>query len=299
VELHQLRYFRAVAECRSFTRASQRQHVSQPTLSHQILKLEDELGAKLFHRMGRTVGLTSFGELFAPKAESILREIDAAKTEIREMSGLEGGTVIVGVIPTIAPFFLPRLLARFIKEHPLIELKVVEETSSTLLQSVREGALDLAIMPIPVRGKWASSMELMTEKLYAAVSNGHPLAKEKQITLKQLEGAPFLSLKDGHCFRDDVLATFRNAHVEPRIVFESGCFLTILNMVKAGIGISVMPEMAVNENVGCAFIPVRGDRPIRVIGVVQSNQRVPTRARELFINFLVKSSTAAVRAAVT
>jgi LysR family transcriptional regulator, hydrogen peroxide-inducible genes activator len=294
MELHQIRYFHAVAECRSFTAAARRQHVSQPTLSHQVLKLEDELGAKLFHRMGRVVQLTEFGDAFLSKAKSILQQIDSAKVQIREMSG-EGGVVNLGVIPTVAPFFLPVLLARFLKEHPSIEVKIVEEPSTSLVELVREGAIDLAIVPLPVRGNWASTTELMTEKLYAVVANGHPLTGERQITLKQLAGAPFLSLKDGHCFRDDVMASFRNAHVEPKIVFESGCFLTILNMVKAGIGISVVPEMAVNQDAGCIFIPVRGDRPVRVVGMLQSKQRVPTRALELFTDFLQKSANTANR----
>jgi LysR family hydrogen peroxide-inducible transcriptional activator len=108
-EFHQIRYFQAVAESRSFTTAAKREHVSQPTLSHQVLKLESELGAKLFHRMGRKVELTAFGEAFLPKAETILRELKLAKAQIREMAGAETGSVTVGVIPTITPFFMPEL----------------------------------------------------------------------------------------------------------------------------------------------------------------------------------------------
>lgn len=292
MEVHQIRYFRAVAECRSFTRAARREHVSQPTLSHQVLKLESELGAKLFHRMGRSVRLTAFGEVFRPQADAILRHIQEAQTSIREMLGVEGGRVTLGVIPTITPFFLPTLLADFVKQHQHVEVKVVEESSATLLGWLHEGTIDVAIMPLPVEGKWTVASDLFREKLYAVVGADHPLHDEKQVTLKQLAGAPFLFLKDGHCFREDALTAFRRARVEPRIMFESGCFLTILNMVKAGIGISVMPEMAVDETSGCKFIPIKGDQPIRTVGLVQSNQRGPTRAQKLLADFFKKSTNA-------
>jgi LysR family hydrogen peroxide-inducible transcriptional activator len=263
-------------------------------LSHQVLKLEDELGAKLFHRMAHSVELTSFGEAFLPKAEIILRQIDEAQTQIHEMVGTEGGRVTVGVIPTVAPFFLPPLLSAFVKRHPLVEVRVLEESSVTLLKWLRDGEIDLAIMPLPVRGNWASCWELSREKLYAVLCSDHPLKSEKHLTLRQLAGAPFLFLKDGHCFRDNALAAFRSAHVEPRIVFESGCFLTILNMVKAGIGISVMPEMAVDESFDCKFVPIRDSRPVRSIGLVQSKQRVQTRSQVLFADFAKRSSKSQV-----
>src|SRR5271155_2978269 len=112
MEIHQLRYFCAVARDRNFTRAAAREHVAQPSLSQQILKLEDELGAKLFDRLGRGVRLTTFGETFLPRAQAILREMGEAKSEIRQLAGTDSGSVILGVIPTIAPYFLPSRLAR-------------------------------------------------------------------------------------------------------------------------------------------------------------------------------------------
>ena len=126
MELHQLRYFRAVAECRSFTRAAKREHVSQPALSHQVMKLEDELGAKLFNRKGHLVELTSYGEAFLPKIENILQQLQEARTQILEMAEVEKGKVTLGVIPTITPFMLPNILASFLERYPLIDLRVQE-----------------------------------------------------------------------------------------------------------------------------------------------------------------------------
>ena len=296
MEIHQIRYFQAIAECGSFTAAAKRQHVSQPTLSHQVMKLEREIGAQLFHRMGRVARLTEAGTAFLQKAETILQQIDLAKSQVREIVTGESGAVVLGVIPTVAPFFLPRLLSRFVREHPAIDIKVVEEASITLLNSVREGSVDMAIVPLPVAGKWVVANELLSENLYAVVSPEHPMRDEKQLTLKQLAGAPFLFLKDGHCFREDALTSFRTANIVPRIVFESGCFLTILNMVRAGFGVSVVPEMAVDVNSGCRFIPIRGDRPVRKIGLVQSKQRVATRAQREFAEFVLRSKTRAASA---
>jgi LysR family hydrogen peroxide-inducible transcriptional activator len=285
MEIHQLRYFRAVAECRSFTRAAKREHVSQPSLSHQVMKLEDELGARLFTRKGHLVDLTSYGEIFLPKITAILHQLDEARTQILEIAKVEKGKVTLGVIPTIAPFLLPNILASFLKQHPLIELKVKEESSAALLQELRDKLIDLALMPLPVDSQEVSCVELMRERLFAIVWENHPLQNEKEITLQALSGAPFLILKDGHCFRNDTLSAFREANVEPRIIFESGCFLTILNMVKAGIGISVMPEMAVDTTSGCKFIPIKAENPIRRIGLVQPKEQYQTHVQRLLAGF--------------
>src|SRR5215471_11970307 len=145
MEIHQLRYFCAVARHGTFTRASKVEHVSQPSLSQQILKLEGELGARLFDRLPRAARLTVFGKAFLPKAERILRELREAKSELRDMSGDEKGEVVVGIIPTIAAYLLPRLLKGFTRRHPLVSIKVVEEITPVLLQRLHEGAIDLAI----------------------------------------------------------------------------------------------------------------------------------------------------------
>jgi LysR family hydrogen peroxide-inducible transcriptional activator len=286
VEFHQLRYFRAVAECRSFTRAAKREHVSQPALSQQVTKLEEELGAKLFNRKGHLIELTSYGKAFLPKIEVILHQLQEARTQILEMAEVEKGKVTLGVIATITPFMLPSILAGFLERYPLIELKVQEECSAVLLRGLEERALDLALMPLPVDSDDVSCLELVHEKLFAIVGPNHSLQQEAEVTLQQLAGSPFLILKDGHCFRDDTLSAFRDADVKPRIVFESGCFLTILNMVRAGMGISIMPAMAVDPTPGCTFIPIQGDRPVRTIGLVQSKQQYQAPARSLLAAFL-------------
>src|SRR5207245_10673945 len=140
MQVHQLRYFCAVASTRNFTRAAEREHVSQPSLSQQVLKLEDELGAKLFDRLGRAVRLTPFGEVFFPRAEAILRQLSQAKQEIEEMAGLEKGRVLVGAIPTIAPYFLPARLSSLACKYRHIQVSGIEELTPVLLNKMQAAA---------------------------------------------------------------------------------------------------------------------------------------------------------------
>src|SRR5690242_11329454 len=152
MEVHQLRYFCAVARHGTFTRASEVERVAQPSLSQQILKLEAELGAPLFDRLPRCAKLTALGRTFLPKAERILRELDEARTELLDMAGAGRGEVVVGVIPTIAPYLLPRLLTDFTVRNPLITINMVEDITPALLQGLHEGTIDMAIAALPVAG---------------------------------------------------------------------------------------------------------------------------------------------------
>src|ERR1700758_235362 len=139
MQIHQLRYFYAVAKMGNFTRAAQHEHIAQPSLSQQIRKLEDELGTRLFDRLGRSVRLTQIGEAFLPRAEAILRQVGAAKLEIQEMAGTEQGKLVIGAIPTIAPYFLPSRLATFAQQFPRVQVSIVEEITSELLNRIQAG----------------------------------------------------------------------------------------------------------------------------------------------------------------
>src|SRR5260370_36228216 len=139
MEPHQVRYFCAVAEPGSFSRAAEQSHVSQPSLSKQILKLEDELGARLFDRLGRSVRLTELGKTFLPRARAVLRELEAAKGDVVEGKEFIGGTITVGVIPTVAPYFLPPRLITFSRKFPQVQLTVIEEITPVLLDRLRSG----------------------------------------------------------------------------------------------------------------------------------------------------------------
>jgi len=286
VELHQLRYFCAVARSGNFTRAAEEQHVAQPSLSQQVRKLEDELGAKLFDRFPRFARLTEFGEAFLPKAGEILRRVGEARTEIQEMSGAEIGTVVVGAIPTIAPYFLGPVIAGFVRLHPSISIRVAEEITPVLLEYLHHGRVDLIVLALPVRGDELVCEELFRERLFAALPDGHRLASRKSLSLAEIRNDPFLLLKEGHCFRDNMLSACRRSRVHPRVIFESGQFSTILSMVASGMGVSVVPAMSVNKQAGCRFVRVSDERAVRRVGLAQLKHRSPTRAQSALLELL-------------
>ncbi len=289
MELHQLRYFRAVASLRNFTRAARQEHVSQPSLSQQILKLERELGVKLFDRLGRRVRLTQFGAALAPRAEAILDQVQEAQQAIGEMAGVEKGRVSIGVIPTIAPYFLAPRLADFSREYPRVEVQVAEDITAELLERLRHGTLDLAVMSLPIEGPEFATESLGSEALLLAVPAAHRLAERQGVELTEIDGEPFLLLKEGHCFRENALAACRRAGTRSNVVFETGQFTSILSMVQAGLGVSLVPRMAAEERPGCRFVAVRGPGAARRIGLVRLKRHFVSGAQKRLASFLKKA----------
>lgn len=285
MELHQLRYFCAIAETGSFSRAAQQSHVSQPSLSQQILKLENELGARLFDRLGRTVRLTELGSAFLPRARAVLRDVEAARSDVVARKTSVNGPLCVGVIPTIGPYFLPSALASFSRKYPQARVTIVEEITPLLLERLRAGTMDVAIvaLPLKVRNREFKSFPLTTEKLYAVLPKRHPLARQRSIPLGELRDSPFLLLRDGHCFREATVAACNRARLNPNIVFESGQFSSILSMVGAGLGVSIVPAMAIEKRGDCCFVPIQDERAVRTIGAVTLNGRSLPRVGEAFL----------------
>src|SRR5712692_4052675 len=290
MELHQLRYFCAVAETGSFSRAAEQSHVSQPSLSQQIIKLEEELGARLFDRLGRSVRLTELGKTFLPRARAVLRELEAAKGDVVERKDFVGGPVTVGVIPTVGPYFLPRVLTSFSRKFPQVRITVVEEITPVLLDRLRSGAIDVAILALPIRGHEFDAFPLLTERLFAALPKKHKLTSRRSLSLKDLRAEPFLLLRDGHCFRDTAVAACDRARLHPQIVFESGQFSSLLSMVGAGMGVSIVPEMAVEKKSGCRFVRIADAEASRTIGAVVLRGRSLTRLQRAFLAHLRSSA---------
>jgi LysR family hydrogen peroxide-inducible transcriptional activator len=286
MEFHQLRYFCAIADSGGFSRAARLAHVSQPSLSQQIQKLEEELGARLFDRLGRTVRLTELGRALLPRARALLFDVEAARNDIVEGKTSITWPVCVGVIPTIAPYFLPPLLATFSRRYPQARVTVIEEITPLLLERLRNGTMDMAVVAVPlqVRGHEFQAFPLMEEKLYAALPTQHVLAKRRSISLGELHDEPFLLLRDGHCFRETAVAACKRARLQPRIVFESGQFTSILSMVSAGLGVSIIPAMALEKRRRCHFVPLVDERASRTIGVITLNGRSLNRAQQAFLN---------------
>ncbi len=292
MELHQLRYFCAVADSGSFSRAAEQSHVSQPSLSQQILKLEDELGARLFDRLGRSVRLTELGKTFLPRARAVLRELEAARGDVVEKKDSIAGSITIGAIPTVAPYLLPRVLTSFSKKFPQVRLTIIEEITPVLLERLRSSAVDIAVLALPIRGHEFESFPLLTEPLFAALPQKHKLAVRKSISIKDVRKEPFLFLRDGHCFRENAVAACDRARVHPQVIFESGQFSSLLGMVGAGMGVSLVPEMAIDKKAGCRYVAISDPEAARTIGAVTLRGRSLTRANLSFLSLLKQSCSA-------
>jgi len=285
MEIRQLRYFSAVAETGSFTRGARREHVSQPSLSEQIKQLESKLGSELFDRLGQVTKLTAAGKTFYRAAQSVLKRLGKVRSKIQDAQNPHGGAVTVGGSPTVAPYFLPTALASFKRKYPLVRLRIVEESSDQLLQDLRKAAVDLVLLQIPVGGREFASEELTREPLYLAIPTGHRLASRRTIGLEELKEDPFLMLSDG-LFRRAVLDALRKARVRPRIVAEVHGLATILALVSAGVGVSIVPQMAMETKRGCKFVALRDDPRTRIIGLVRLRRHNVSQTQRLLSEHL-------------
>lgn len=276
MELHQLRYFVAVAEMGSFTRAAEREGVTQPTLSEQVIRLESAahgVGRRLFDRLGRKVVLTDAGHELLGRAQAILAAVDEAERAVRDSA--DGGRLRVGAIPTIAPFLLPPTVTRFRKNHPSVQLQLKEDLTERLLADLLSGELDLGVMALPIRDDRLHVEKLFTEALVMALPANHRLVDKSEVRLVDVVDEPFILLDDMHCFGDQVLSLCRRGGVEPRVVCRGEQIATLLAMVAAGQGVSVVPEMAAEGDPSPlrAFRPLGKPTPTRTLCAVWHKQR--------------------------
>ena len=288
MELHQLRYVCAIADTGNFSRAAEQCQVAQPSLSQQILKLEDDLGTRLFDRLGRSIRLTEAGRAFLPHARSILNQAEAARTSVEEKCTDVRGSVTVGIIPTIAPYLMPRYTAAFVRRYPQAKLRILEETTPLLIEKLRSLAIDLAILALPLRHKDLKLFPLRTEPLFAVLPKNHPRASATSLSLKDLRGESFVMLRDGHCFRDLSIWACSRARVTPHIAFESDQFSSLLGLVAAGIGVSIVPQMAIDRNAGCVYLPLKDTRATRTIVAAALHGRSFNHVQQAFLSKILK-----------
>jgi len=288
MEMHQLRYVVAVARARNFSRAAGHCHVSQPSLSQQIRKLEDELGERLFDRMKRDVRLTPCGEEFLRRAVHILEEVDAAKREATDARELLRGTLTIGVLPTLAPYLLPDAMAKFIEKFPGVEIVVQEETTARLLKLVHGYEIDFALASQPIEGEQFEVKELFSEELLLALPPGHPLIRKRSVAAADLEGERLIVMKEGHCLGDQVLGFCDRRDLKPKISFRSSQIETIQALVASGLGISLIPSMAAQSQGQDRpqYRSLESPRPKRRIVAVWPKQRPPRRAAGEFLKMI-------------
>ncbi len=289
MEMQQLRYVVAVARTGSFSRAAIACHVSQPSLSQQILKLEEELEERLFDRTPREARLTPHGESFLLRATRILEEADAARREALEAKDLRRGTLTLGVLPTIAPYLLPRALAEFTARHPGFELVVQEDTTARLLGQVLAYEVDLVLASLPLHNDRLEVHRLFTEELLVALPSRHPLTRKSTLTAADLQGERLIVMKEGHCLGEQVLGFCERRGLRSHISFRSAQLETIRALVHSGLGLSLVPAMASRTGRASnspAFRSLTSPRPERTIVAAWPKQRPPGRGAVEFLDIL-------------
>ncbi|MBP7655259.1 LysR substrate-binding domain-containing protein [Pseudoxanthomonas mexicana] len=249
MNLRDLKYLVALADHKHFGRAAAACYVSQPTLSTQIKKLEDELGVPLVERAPRKVMLTPAGRDAAERARRIVAEVEQMKEAARRSQDPEAGTVRLGMFPTLGPYLLPHVVPRIRARFPHLELLLVEEKSDVLLSRLREGKLDAGLLALPVADDQLHTEFLFEEPFVLAVPESHPLAQRGSLTLAELSHQQLLLLEDGHCLREQALDVCRLSGANEKSEFRATSLETLRQMVAADVGITLLPTLAVKPPV--------------------------------------------------
>lgn len=288
MEIQQLRYIWAVYQERNFSRAAERVHISQPTLSQQIKKLEKELGVTLFERSSRRVKLTPEGEVFIPQMRQFLESFEAAVADIKNRSKEISGRIRLAAIPTMAPYVLPGLIKRLRHKAPGIILEIHELTTSLLLSSLKRGDIDIGLLSLPIDEKGMTTQLLATENFYLAVFKKHPLARKRKITTKDIMRERMLILQEGHCFRDQSLSLCKMSASDPHVIFQGSSLGSVMKMASTGEGITVVPEMAIDTRAypDVQFIPFSSPSPTRDIGLVWRMSTPLSRGHHLLFDLI-------------
>lgn len=272
MNLRDLRYFVALAETRHFGKAAERSFVSQPTLSAQIKKLENYLGVQLIERQPRNVALTETGAKIVMLARRILQESDQIIALARnEYDPLEG-KLKLALIPTIGPYLLPKIARRLRKRLPRLQLMLYEYQTQPLLDRLRAGDLDVGILALPVATDGLETRELYHENFTVAMPNNHPLGKKTHIKLDDLNGESVLLLEDGHCLRDQALDVCSRVDIKENDDYRATSLETLRQMVAAGLGITLLPELATRgpfgSGQGLTVKPFARPVPTRTVGAI-------------------------------
>lgn len=241
----QLQYVLAVAEHQNFTKAAQKVFVTQPTLSMQIQKLEDELDIQIFDRSKKPIQLTETGKKIVTQARNIVNESDRIQDIVDQQKGFIGGVFRLGVIPTIMPTLLPMFLNNFIRKFPKVKLKIEELNTEAIIEKLKEGHLDAAIAATPLELLGIKEQVLYYEPFVAYIPEGHRLSKIEKLVAEDLDVDDMLLLEDGHCFKDGILNLCKSSrnYEGDHFQLESGSFETLVKLSNEGLGMTLLPYL--------------------------------------------------------
>lgn len=241
----QLHYVLAVAEHKNFTKAAQKVFVTQPTLSMQIQKLEEELDVQIFDRTKKPIQLTETGQKIVQQARNIVNESDRIKDIVDQQKGFVGGIFKLGVIPTVMPTLLPMFINNFINKYPKVKLKIEELTTESIIERLHEGHLDAAIAATPLEIPGIKENVLYYEPFVGYIPSSHRLHNTEKIEVSELEVDDILLLEDGHCFKDGILNLCKSSrnYDEDHFQLESGSFETLIKLANEGLGMTLLPYL--------------------------------------------------------
>lgn len=285
MEVHQLRYFVATAEAGTMSRAAHRCNVAQPSLSQQIQKLERSLGVQLFDRLGRGVVLTAEGRALLPRARQILAEIQDIETSLRSDLEEGGGRLALGAIPTIGPYLLPQVLAALRQEFPRADLEVREDLTENLVEALVDARVDVAVVSSPVDHDLVELEVVGQEKFLVALPENMQVRHKDDVTMDELRELPRITLNEMHCLGQQISDFCNLTHVGQNIVCHATQLSTVLELVRLGLGVSIVPSMAVRSGGKDRILRLRHRAAQREIAIAwrrgRSRSRVARRMAEL------------------
>ncbi|GIP59181.1 LysR family transcriptional regulator [Paenibacillus woosongensis] len=292
MELRQLLYTLKIAEERNFSRAADKLHIAQPSLSQQLSKLEQELGVKLFQRNTSTVELTHAGASFIKHARKIMDAVEQLRQEMDDISQLRAGRVVIGSMPITGSHLLPYVLPAFKEAYPDIQVTLLEDTSLNLEKLTAGGGTDLSLLSLPLQEPSLTYETIGKEKIDLAIPPNHYLADPGNrppggVALEQLSGESFIVLKKGQGFRKIMIDLCRSAGFDPDIVFESNNIETVQSLVAAGMGITLVPRFiarAKRSELIPVYVPLAEPVPSRTLVIAYRKGRYLSKAAEAFID---------------
>jgi DNA-binding transcriptional LysR family regulator len=280
MQIGQLRAYLAVAEHRHFTRAARELGMAQPSVSAHVRRLEAELGTELFDRMKGKIALTPAGETLLPFARRIVADVDAAAAELRSLGGLARGRIAIGATPSLAATLVPAVLSRFHAAYPGIELSIRQAGSVELVAAVEEGAVDVALVILPVRHDVLETQALLREELVVAVSRGHPLGRRRTMGIADLRDVPLVMFREGYDLRTSTEAACRAAGFAPTFAVEGGEMDGVLRLTAAGLGAAIVPSLVVEPHGALHAVRITKPALTRIIGLAHRRDRRLSRAAQ-------------------
>ena len=268
MNLRDLKYFLAVAQYNHFGKAAKVNFVSQPALSMQLKKLEEELGVQLFERGNKHVVTTEVAKKLLKHAETIIHLTKEMQEIAKTMQNPFIGDIIIGAFPTIAPYLLPRIIPHVVAEYPKLKMYLVEEKTDILILKLLHGEIDGCFLALPVENNDLETVMLFQDDFFLAVPANHPLAIKNRVQKEDLQEEKLLLLEDGHCLRNQALEICSHMGVKENLAFQATSMETLIQMVAAEVGLTLVPHIAIQKNKNITYIPFSNPVPARKIGLV-------------------------------